>query len=252
MTGLDCIEPDWPVPDNVHAINTTRRGGFSRGPWARFNLASHVDDDAEHVARNRLLLQQKLGLPAAPAWLEQVHGTRIVDAAELAAPVAADGSFTADNNVVCAVLTADCLPVLLCDERGENIAAVHAGWRGLQAGILQAAVARFTDAGCRPEECLAWLGPAISAQAYEVGVDVHTAFLDCGSQFADCFTATRPGHWQMNIYAAARAILSAAGIDRIYGGDFCTSGDPRFYSYRRDGRCGRQASLIWKASPGTL
>jgi YfiH family protein len=241
---LRLIEPDWPAPPGVRAVATTRAGGCSTGAWAGLNLGDHVGDHPAAVAANRALLAATLTLPASPCWLRQVHGTRIVTAALSDLAPEADGSMTRLPGQVCAVLTADCLPVLLCDAAGRHVAAVHAGWRGLAAGILEQAVTALRAAGAR--ELLAWLGPAISGPAYEVGAEVRDAFLASQPASATAFTPTRPGHWHLDLYTAARQRLTAAGVSAIYGGTRCTRGEPgNFYSHRRDHTTGRQATLIW-------
>lgn len=241
---LRLIQPDWPAPPQVRAAATTRAGGLSSGPWAGLNLGDHVGDDPVAVAANRALLTRALALPAEPYWLRQVHGTRIVTAEATCQAPEADGSLASAPGQVCAILTADCLPVLLCDAAGRHVAAVHAGWRGLAAGILEQAVTALRAAGA--SELIAWLGPAISGPAYEVGADVHQAFLAAHPAAASTFTPTRPGHWQLDLYAAARQRLAGLGLTSIHGGNRCTLREPAdFYSHRRDAVTGRQATLIW-------
>ncbi|HHJ17110.1 MAG TPA: peptidoglycan editing factor PgeF [Gammaproteobacteria bacterium] len=237
------IRPDWPAPAQVQAAASTRHGGVSRAPWDSLNLAAHVGDAEAAVQQNRILLQQTLALPAAPRWLDQVHGDRIIDAGTTGSCPQADAAFTRSAGVVCAVLTADCLPVLFCDRAGSRVAAAHAGWRGLAGGILESSVrALDTD----PGQLLAWLGPAIGPAAFEVGDEVRQAFVDQHAQASDAFKATRDGHWLADLYRLARIRLQAVGVDAVYGGGFCTFSDrERFYSYRRDGTTGRMASLIW-------
>ena len=237
------IVPDWPAPDTVLALTTTRTGGVSGGPWAGLNLADHVGDAPGAVEHNRIRLGEALGLPASPCWLQQVHGNRVVDAAETGVPVQADGAWTGRHGAVCAVLTADCLPVLLCDRAATRVAAVHAGWRGLAAGIIEQAVHTLRLPG---RELLAWLGPAIGADAYVVGDEVRGAFVGRQSRAAAAFRPALAGGWHADLYALARLRLTACGIATISGGDCCTHRDPeRFYSYRRDGVTGRMATLIW-------
>ena len=243
------ITPDWPAPAGVHALVTTRQGGVSTGPWAGFNLASHVGDDVTAVAANRALLRQNL--PADPPWLTQVHGTLCVDAGEVQSGVEADASFTRRRGVVCAVLTADCLPVLLCDDKASVVCAVHAGWRGLADGVIEASVAAMQTPG---EQLMAWLGPAIGPTAFEVGADVRDAFLAHDAQAAQAFTPLGEGKWLCDIYLLARQRLQALNIRRIASAvpldtaahNFCTVRDiDLFYSFRRDGVTGRMASCIW-------
>jgi len=248
-TGIELLQPDWPAPPNVRAVSTTRIGGLSQGVWAGLNLATHVGDDPSHVAANRRLLAGALQLPREPHWLTQVHGTRVCDLP--AGPGEGEGEGEGDaassdaTGEVCVVMTADCLPVLFTDLDGSRVAAAHAGWRGLAAGVLEASVARFED----PARVLAWLGPAIGPTAFEVGDEVSQAFVGRHPASADAFVANRPGHWLADIYALARQRLRAAGVVRIYGGGLCTMSDAeRFYSFRRDKITGRMASLIWLAS----
>lgn len=242
--SLRLIQPDWPAPPGVRAVATTRAGGLSSGPWAGLNLGDHVGDHPATVAANRALLTQALALPATPYWLRQVHGTRIVPA-EAAGPYPeADGCITHAVGQVCVILTADCLPVLLCDTAGRHVAAVHAGWRGLAAGILEQAVTQLHAAGAG--ELLAWLGPAISGPAYEIGPEVRDAFLATHPAAHSAFTPGRPGHWHLDLYTAARQRLTAVGLTAIHGGTHCTLREPEnFYSHRRDRTTGRQATLIW-------
>jgi YfiH family protein len=245
---LDVIRPDWPAPANVLALTTTRLGGGSAPPFDSFNLGDHVGDDAAAVAANRqTLLDHCAGLRAV-GWLEQVHGTGVV-AADAQRKQRADAQFTRARNLACAIMTADCLPVLFCDRDGAQVAAAHAGWRGLCAGVLEKTVATFAD----PARVLAWFGPAIGPANFEVGAEVREQFLSATSnsvalaeQIAACFRAAGPQNYYADIYALASARLRAVGVDAIYGGGLCTVADrARFYSYRRDGRCGRMATLIY-------
>ncbi|MCW8972882.1 MAG: peptidoglycan editing factor PgeF [Gammaproteobacteria bacterium] len=239
---MKLIPPSWPAPANVHAAVTTRQGGVSRAPYDSLNLGDHVGDDPTAVAHNRLLLRESLALPSEPHWLSQVHGNCAIDAADSPSGCEADAVFSRDASEVCAVLTADCLPVLLCDSGGSVVAAVHAGWRGLLDGVIENTVARMAGWG----EILAWLGPAIGPQAFEVGEEVRQAFINEDVATAGAFAPSPAGRWLADIYALARRRLQRAGVDAIYGGEYCTFSDPeRFYSYRRDGVTGRMASLIW-------
>jgi polyphenol oxidase len=239
----EILYPNWPAPSSVRAAFTLRQpGGLSAGPYHSFNLALHVGDDPNRVAANRAALAQQLALPSAPLWLEQVHGARAVSFAEARQDARADGIYSNTAGEVCAVMTADCLPVLFCRRDGQAVAAAHAGWRGLAAGILEATAARL-GAG----EILAWLGPAIGASAFEVGEEVRAVFCAHDSTAVAAFTPARPGHYWCDIYLLARQRLRRVGINAIYGGDLCTFSDAqRFYSYRRDGVCGRMAALIWR------
>ncbi|HCE09843.1 MAG TPA: peptidoglycan editing factor PgeF [Oxalobacteraceae bacterium] len=248
---MDLIVPDWPdAPANIGALTTMRRGGISCGPYddgrggGGLNLGDHVGDRAEDVAQNRLLLHALL--PAQPAWLTQVHGNRVLDAGMVVAAPQADASIATQPGIVCAILTADCLPVLLCDVAGRVVGAAHAGWRGLARGVLENTVARMQDAGAR--ELLAWLGPAIGPAEFEVGPDVRDAFVGPDADARSAFMAIpgKPGKYLADIYQLAHKILFKAGVRTVYGGKFCTVSDTqRFYSYRRDGVTGRMASLIW-------
>jgi YfiH family protein len=244
----DWIVPDWPAPDGVGSLVTTRRGGASGSVFASLNLGDHVGDDPSLVAINRDAVHRRTG--ARPVWLRQVHGTRVVDAALCAGPLPpeADAAFTRQAGMACAVMTADCLPVLLCDEAGTVVAAAHAGWRGLLAGVLEATVAAMGVAG---RDAMAWLGPAIGAQAFEVGGEVRAAFVAADARAASAFRPVDGGKWLADIYRLARQRLAGQGITRVFGGDFCTVSEPeRFFSYRRDGRTGRMASLIWRGGDG--
>ena len=237
------IVPQWPAASRVRALVTTRIGGVSTGPYASFNLADHVHDQRQAVIENRRRLRVAGGLPREPAWLQQVHGTTTKSAAEIKSDTCADGSFTDRANTVCAVLTADCLPVLLSDTAGGWVAALHAGWRGLAAGVIESALSAW---GARVEDTLAWLGPAIGPSAFEVGDEVRAAFVDRDRDSSAAFVASRPGHWHADLYQLARRRLAASGVRRVWAGSWCTFSDPaRFYSYRRDGVTGRMASLIW-------
>lgn len=237
------LRPDWPAPRGVRAACSTRAlPGASAGPYASFNLATHVGDDTLAVAENRARLRAALALPREPRWLAQVHGVGVASGADDC--VTADASIARSaREPACVVLTADCLPLLLCTEDASAVAAVHAGWRGLAAGVIEATVAALAVA---PACVLAWLGPAIGPRAYEVGEDVRSALLAADRDAAAAFEQTRPGHWSCDLYALARRRLEALGIGSVHGGGLCTHADARrFYSYRRDGVTGRFASLVW-------
>jgi YfiH family protein len=241
------LRPDWPAPANVVALTSTRIGGASTAPFNALNLGDHVGDEPAAVVRNRQQLVEACPGLAAISWLEQVHGVAVV-AAESGPAQRADAQFTAVAGLGCAVMTADCLPVLFCDYAGTRVAAAHAGWRGLRAGVVEATVATFPD----PAQLLAWLGPAIGPVNFEVGAEVRTQFIDASPSAhrdatAACFTvAADAGHFLADIYELARLRLRAVGVTAIYGGGLCTVADPqRFYSYRRDGVTGRMASLIY-------
>ncbi len=246
-TGIELIRPDWPAPAHVQAVATTRAGGFSNGPYASLNLGTHVGDDPVTVERNRNALGCALGIRTAPCWLDQVHGTRVVDTASVTPsvtkPAAADASIASVAGTTCAIMTADCLPVLFTDRAGGHVAAAHGGWRGLIGGILENTVGAFVARGVQPDELIAWLGPAIGPAAYEV--DAAVVKMLHGDDRA-ALTPTDPEHWQLDLYALARLRLVACGVDAVFGGGFCTFSEPeRFFSYRRDGVCGRQATVIW-------
>jgi hypothetical protein len=245
MTELrrSLIRPDWPAPNQVRAVTTTRHGGISLPPYDSFNLGAHVGDAPERVAVNRQRLRQVLELPAEPAWLNQVHGNRVVAAEQVTTSVEADAAYTRQGGPVCVVMTADCLPILLCDRAGSCVAIAHGGWRGLADGIIGATVARLD---CAPGELMAWLGPAIGPAAFEVGAEVRQAFLELDPGNAGCFQVSPGGRWLADIYELARRQLRALGVMAVYGGGWCAFTDrERFFSYRRDGRTGRMASLIW-------
>ena len=243
MRDVPLLLPDWNAPANVRAAVTTREGGASRNEWASFNLGLNTGEDPAIVESNRRRLAARLGLVRRPAWLDQVHGATVVQADEAPNMPAADASWTRESGVACAILTADCLPVLFCDRSGTRVAAAHGGWRGLAAGILENTVAALA---CRPADVMAWLGPAIGPQAFEVGPEVYTAFVSRWPDTASAFRAGRGDRLWCDIDAIARIQLQAAGVQEISGGGYDTTGDSRFYSYRRDGgRTGRMASLVW-------
>jgi hypothetical protein len=244
VSSEDWIIPDWPAPPNVRSLVTTRCGGVSCGAYASLNLGAHVGDDPAHVAENRRRLA--LRLPAPPLWLDQRHGLAVVDAdraATDAAPPAADAAFSRAARKVCAVLTADCLPVLLCDQTGSIVAAAHAGWRGLLEGVLTQTVAAMRRP---PAELLAYFGPAIGPQAFEVGSEVRAAFLGANARADAAFKPLPSDKWLANIYLLAQQHLAGLGVEAIYGGEYCTvCEEERFFSYRRDDATGRMAALIW-------
>ena len=241
MNAHDWIEPDWPAPPNVRALITTRAGGASRGVYACLNLGLRSGDDSEDVARNRASLRQ--WLPAEPLWLRQVHGTAVAEADIVEDEAEADAAVARRPGRVCAVLTADCLPLLLCDEAGTTVAAAHAGWRGLCSGVIEQTL-RAMDKPA--QSLLAYLGPAIGPAAYEVGAEVRAAFIDADAQADAAFAPGKPGKFYADLYALARQRLAHSGVTKVHGGDYCTCTErERFYSYRRDGATGRMASLIW-------
>lgn len=244
----DWLIPDWPAPVNVRAFMTTRAGGVSVAPWDSMNPASHVEDDPKAVAENRAILRQEL--PAEPLWLNQVHGIGVAECGLAPSGETADTGLARGPGKVCAVLTADCLPALFCDRAGTVVAAAHAGWRGLAAGVLEATVAALR---VPPDEILVWLGAAIGPDVFEVGEEVRQAFVDrhpvAGIAFRPAGPTTfdaAPRKWLADIYALARLRLAEAGVGEVYGGGLCTWSEPdRFYSYRRAARTGRMASLVW-------
>jgi len=251
------IIPDWPAPAKVRALQTTRLGGFSAAPYDSLNLGSHVGDSPLRVARNRISLNSLL--PSEPVWLEQVHGVVVADADKASCRTVADACIARHSASVCVVMTADCLPVLLCDLQGTVVGAAHAGWKGLAEGVIEATVQAM---GVAPQEIMAWLGPAIGPQAFEVGEEVRAEFVKADPQAAAAFTPSplqgeaspvlslpkeaEGGKYLADLYALARLRLNALGITQIYGGDRCTYSEAEtFFSYRRDGVTGRQSTFIW-------
>lgn len=247
------LRPDWPAPVNIVALTTTRMGEGRAGPYSSFNIAGHVGDDKQMVSTNRLRLLQACDGLEHIQWLNQIHSTTLIEAGLSIAPDA-DGSFTAATGVACAVMTADCLPLLFCDANGYQVAATHAGWRGLAAGIIETTVAGF-DASA--DDLMVWLGPAISQSHFEVGDDVRRVFVAAAAasskpiqdEVSRAFLpiSQRSGFYLADLYQLARIRLQALGITKVYGGDWCSYTDAeRFFSYRRDGVCGRMVSLIYK------
>ncbi|MFK7795619.1 MAG: peptidoglycan editing factor PgeF [Gammaproteobacteria bacterium] len=243
--SLHLIHPDWPLQDKVMAFTTSRIGGVSVEPYETFNLALHVGDNQKNVLTNRYDINQLLGSAVDIKWLKQTHSTITVDAANVDADVIeADASFTTSNTIACAVLTADCLPILLSDHNGECIGAVHAGWRGLVDGVIENTIKSMSQY-IKPS--YVWLGPAIGPSAFEVGEDVFEAYMNRNPNFEPCFKAKKPGKWNLDIYKAAKIVLKAADIPNIYGGSFCTyTDDDQFFSYRRNAITGRMATVIAK------
>ncbi len=250
LAAPDFLLPDWPVPAHVRALSTSRglaaqsQCGGSAGIFAGLNLGTHVGDAPDTVLANRQLLQQYCDLPHQPAWLNQVHGIAVLDLDQWQGQLTdADASVTSTPGLAAVVMTADCLPVLFCDRQGRKVAAAHAGWRGLCDGVLEATLQHFPESS----EVLAWLGPAIGPVHFEVGSEVRAAFMAKDPQAAAAFVPSlNAGKYLADIYLLAKQRLQAAGVSAIYGGDYCTVADPqRFFSYRRDGQTGRQASLIW-------
>jgi len=244
MSGMnDWITPNWPAPSNVKALFTTRNGGGSSAPYASLNLGDHVGDNPLTVKQNRALLRRFL--PGEPGWLKQVHGTKSVDLDEhdCTSSCESDGAFSRRPGGICAVLVADCLPVLLCDRAGTVVAVIHAGWRGMAEGIIERTVSAI---GTLNSPLMAWLGPAIGPDHFEVGEEVRKAFIERDEKSALAFISRNNDKWLADLFLLARQRLTNAGVAEIYGGGECTFSDPaRFFSYRRDGKTGRMAGLIW-------
>lgn len=240
MAGPIFITPDWPAPANVKALQTTRNGGVSTGVYASLNLGDHVKDHHQHVAANRQFLSAYL--PSEPVWLNQVHGVRVIDAALSSCLESADASFATRKQVVCVAMTADCLPVLLCDQNGTVVAAIHAGWRSLCDGVIEATVNAMP---VQANQLMAWLGPAIGPAAFEVGGEVRAQFVTQDAQAEFAFQP-KGDKWLGDLYAIARQRLQTLGISKVYGGGHCTFNEPdTFFSFRRDGDTGRMGSFIW-------
>ncbi len=236
------LQPDWPAPANIHAATTLRTGGVSLDAYASLNPATHVDDNPQLVSQNRHIIKTLLNLPSEPVWLNQTHSNRVVKAIAMDTPQQADASYTDQSGVVCAVMTADCLPLLVCSNDGAEIAAIHAGWRGLLDGVIDNTIAAMQN-----KDLLVWLGPAIGPDRFEVGDEVRTAYMAKSAEYATAFKQQSDTKWLANIYQLARINLAALGISKVYGGDFCTVTDEKqFYSYRRDQVTGRMATLIWR------
>lgn len=245
-TVIDWLSADWPAPEGVVAGCSCRSGGVSEGPFTSLNLGDHVGDNAKDVQENRRRFSRGCRLPAEPVWLNQVHGTAVVVDPATAEVPQADAILTSRTNSVCAVLTADCVPVVFAADDGTQVGVAHAGWRGLCAGVLEATVAEFAQP---PSAVLAWLGPAISQAAFEVGAEVRAEFVRHNEQAGTCFRPNGRGRWQADLYALARLRLAQAGVERVFGGEYCTFGEPeRFFSYRRDGQCGRMASFVFRTT----
>jgi YfiH family protein len=239
----DWIVPDWPAPPNVKALITTRAGGISKGPFASLNLGLRTGDDPQAVAANRDRLNSLL--PQQPKWLRQVHGASVVEADALAGRPEADAGIARRPGTVCAVLVADCIPVLLADGDGTTVAIAHAGWRGLAGGVIENTARRMA---IDPRALIAYLGPGIGPRAFEVGADVRDAFLARDADAAAAFTPHTAGKWLADLFLLARQRLRRAGVGVIHGGTLCTFSDAqRFFSYRRERRTGRMAALIWRS-----
>lgn len=241
---IDWIPADWPAPRGIVAGSTTRAGGVSSGVYESLNLGAHVGDATGNVSENRRRFVDELKLPAEPVWLSQVHGTHVIVDPNPGQQIPADGVVTRKSNTVCTVMTADCLPILLVSENGDELAAAHAGWRGLCAGVIEATLNAFQAPRAR---ILVWFGPAISQSNFEVGNEVRQAFVDHHPLAAEHFVRNERGRWQADLYGLARQRFAMAGVQQVFGGDHCTFGDPtRFFSYRRDGQCGRMANFVFR------
>jgi YfiH family protein len=237
---LNFIIPNWPAPANVHALQTNRDEGCSLSPYDSFNLGSHVGDNPMHVAQNRQMLSAFL--PSEPVWLNQVHGINVVDAANTDCLPDADASFTTRNNVVCVTMTADCLPILICDNAGTLVASIHAGWRSLCDGVIEATIAKLP---AKPADLMAWLGPAIGPNAFEVGVEVREQFIAKDAK-AELAFKKHGDKYLADIYQIATQRLNSLGVTQIYGGGRCTFTEKEnFFSFRRDGATGRMATIVW-------
>lgn len=256
---IEILRPDWPAPAGVRAVFTLRSGGLSRPPFDTLNLGLRTGDDPRAVVENRRRVQEALRLPSEPTWLTQVHGAVVARLTRAAAPDSteiereppcADAAVTRTPGRVCAVQVADCMPVLFAARDGSAIGAAHAGWRGLAAGVLEATVRALAEAPFHvtPDGLIAWMGPAIGPEHFEVGEEVRAAFLASDAQAGSAFARNIRGRWQCDLSALARRRLAASGVRGVYGGGWCTYSDgARFFSYRRNGQCGRMAALIWVA-----
>ncbi len=239
---IETIQPNWQAPSAIHACCTTRRGGISLAPFDAFNLGLHVGDRDPHVIENRRLLREALALPSEPCWINQTHGVHAVTL-EQDSNRDADAAITREPGKIAVVMTADCLPILVCNRAGSEVAAIHAGWRGLQAGVIEATIAALRSPA---QDLIAWIGPGISQACFEVGDEVHGAFIDSVANAQSCFSANRPGHWLCDLAGLAESVLRTAGIDQVARAPYCSYGDADlFYSYRREAVTGRMASLIW-------
>lgn len=236
------LEADWPAPTNVHSVTTLRTGGVSEDSFASLNPATHVGDNLASVYQNRKIIKSMLNLPSEPVWLNQTHSNRAVNAVATPSPQQADASYTDQSGVVCAVMTADCLPLLVCSNDGSEIAAIHAGWRGLLEGVIDNTLSTLNN-----NDVLVWLGPAIGPECFEVGAEVRDSFVAKSPDNALAFKQKNDEKWLADIYQLARIILAKLGVNKVYGGNFCTVTEAaRFYSYRRDKDTGRMATLIWR------
>lgn len=239
---IETIQPNWQAPSTIHACCTTRRGGVSLAPYDAFNLGLHVGDRDADVIANRRLLREALALPSEPCWINQTHGVHAVTL-EQDSNRDADAAITREPGKVAVVMTADCLPILVCNRAGSEVAAIHAGWRGLQTGVIEATIAALHSPA---EQLLAWIGPGISQPSFEVGDEVYDAFIDRVANARSCFSANRPGHWLCDLAGLAESVLRTMGLTEVARAPFCSHADAAlFYSYRREAVTGRMASLIW-------
>jgi polyphenol oxidase len=240
--NMHWLQPDWPAPANIHAATTLRTGGVSQSDYASLNPATHVGDNVDLVSQNRQIIKNLLNLPSEPLWLNQTHSNRAIKAIATDKPQQADASYTDQSGVVCAVMTADCLPLLVCSGDGTEIAAIHAGWRGLLDGVIDNAISALQNI-----DLLVWLGPAIGPDRFEVGDEVRAAYVAKSTEYVSAFKQQNQDKWLADIYQLARINLAFLGITKVFGGGFCTVTDQeRFYSYRRDKVTGRMATLIWR------
>ena len=236
------LQPDWPAPANIHAATTLRTGGVSQSNYASLNPATHVGDHPDSVSQNRQIIKTLLNLPSEPVWLNQTHSNCAIKAIATDTPPQADAGYTDQPGVVCAIMTADCLPLLVCSSDGTEIAAIHAGWRGLLDGVIDSTIAAMQN-----KDLMVWLGPAIGPERFEVGDEVRAAYMAKSAEYASAFKQNSKDKWLADIYQLGRINLASLGISKVYGGNFCTVTDQeRFYSYRRDKITGRMATLIWR------
>ena len=242
---IEYITANWPAPKNIFCITTTRVGGVSKNEYSSLNLGGHVKDEESNVDKNRNLLLEELKLPNSPIWLEQIHGSAILSlGTKTPSDNTADAAYTNEVGVVCAVLTADCLPVVFCDQKGKHIAVAHGGWRGLVSGVLENTLQKFPIAH---KEIMCWLGPAIGPNKFEVSKELVEEFIEKDTKHYNAFQNQQNGKYLANIYQIAKNILTKKGVTKVYGGEYCTySESDKFYSYRRDGETGRMATLIWR------
>jgi len=243
------LVPNWPAPANIHAATTLRTGGVSKEHYSSLNPATHVNDLSKQVIQNRKIISDMLNLPAEPIWLEQIHSNHIVKAEKKGAPQQADASYSIESGVVCAVMTADCLPLLICSKDGKKIAAIHAGWRGLLSGVITNSIYELAKVSLNSkyDDLLVWLGPAIGPNCFEIGAEVREVFLEKSIRYENAFKPKTNGKYLADIYELARIELNTLGIFNIYGGNYCTMTEKDlFFSYRRDNQTGRMATLIWK------